>query len=77
MFATLTTPACVDSPVDFFDGRPAVQAQALAVCADCPERRACLTNALAAEAGEPKAYRFGIYGGRTPDERFALDLASR
>ena len=73
MFATLTAPACVDSTVDFFDGRPAAVAAAKSICATCPEAVNCLANALAAEAGEPKAYRFGIYGGLTGDERFALD----
>ena len=72
MFATLTNPACADSTVDFHDGRPAVVALALIVCAGCPEKADCLSNALAAEAGEPKAYRFGVFGGTTPDERFAI-----
>jgi hypothetical protein len=27
---------------------------------------------MKAEAGEPLAYRFGIFGGKTPEERFAL-----
>jgi hypothetical protein len=29
---------------------------------------------MKAEAGEPLAYRFGIFGGKTPEERFALSL---
>lgn len=38
------------------------------VCAGCPVRERCLSEALRAEAG----YRYGIYGGLTPTERHAL-----
>ena len=77
MFTVLSDPACADSAIDFHDGRPAVVAAAKEICNRCPEYVACLKNAIKAEMGEPKAYRFGVFGGTTPDERFALEEHAR
>lgn len=40
------------------------------ICTDCPVRAACLNAAMDAERGAP--YRYGIFGGLTPDERQQL-----
>lgn len=77
MFDILTNPACAESAIDFHDGRPAVVAAAKDLCLGCPEAIACLKNAIKAEMGEPKAYRFGVFGGTTGDERFALEEHAR
>lgn len=40
--------------------------QAKLICAGCPIKETCLQDALDNEA---KSYRFGIWGGTTPEER--------
>lgn len=45
-------------------GRNATEAKA--ICAACPVREACLTEALATESVN---HRFGVRGGMTPAER--------
>lgn len=42
-----------------------------AICARCPIRERCLTEALQEEAGAGQQ-RWGIRGGLTADERYAL-----
>lgn len=42
------------------------------VCGRCPVRSRCLETALALEAGTRKDGRFGMWGGRTPQERLEL-----
>jgi positive regulator of sigma E activity len=66
------TVPCISDPESWFSGNAKAQAAAKAVCATCPEKQECLTMALRAEVGEPVSLRFGIYGGLTPAERFAL-----
>jgi WhiB family transcriptional regulator, redox-sensing transcriptional regulator len=59
--------ACAQSdPELFFTDQPAQQAQALAVCAGCPVRDACLRDALT------NARLYGVWGGLTETERRAL-----
>jgi WhiB family redox-sensing transcriptional regulator len=60
--------ACIDHPeLDWYrlDGGHA-DAKAKAICATCPVQTQCLQHACT--AGEV----FGIWGGRTPDERARL-----
>ena len=45
-------------------------AQAKLICARCPVRSECLSDALASEERQPS--RFGVRGGLTPRERTVL-----
>lgn len=47
---------------------------ALAVCAECPVRLACLTFALTTERPWP---RWGIWGGATPGQREYMARSGR
>lgn len=42
------------------------------ICASCPVRRTCLAAALAEEGGRAKNNRFGVRGGLTHGQRYAL-----
>ena len=53
-------------PNDAWTSHPEQEAEAKAVCATCPVRAQCL--ALAIEKGD----QHGIFGGRTPNERRAI-----
>ena len=46
--------------------------KALRVCAACPVAANCLRAALKFEAGEQAAFRSGIWGGTTPQQRAHL-----
>ena len=65
--AALDDRACkdVDTRV-FYPGRGHSPDRAVAVCRVCPHVAACLAWALATEQV------FGIWGGKTPEERAAL-----
>lgn len=70
----LTGAACVGvDPEAFFPeptrSQPADWRLARAVCNDCPVRDACLEAALARERNASGPYRYGMWGGKTPDER--------
>ncbi len=52
-------------------------AAAKRVCAACPARGTCLVNALAEEGGKAKDNRFGIRGGKTPGQRYAMYVTAR
>ena len=56
---------CTTSDLDFFAEDVAGQTAAVAVCAECPVQRLCLTYALANE-------EFGVWGGATESQRAAL-----
>lgn len=62
----------------FFTPRKGVAnpfAEAKAICATCPVRDACLTDALNREPPSSDngfTSRYGVWGGLTPDERKAL-----
>ena len=58
---------------EFFDEQ--ATGAALAACRTCPVRQQCLDLAMRAEGTASAAYRFGIYGGLTTEER--ADLAKR
>jgi hypothetical protein len=42
------------------------------ICSACPARTRCLEEILTAEGGSSVHYRYGIYAGYTPDERFGI-----
>lgn len=54
-------------PPDDLDYGPA-----LALCSECPNRRPCLTQAMHYEGVSPKARRYGMSGGYTPEQRANL-----
>jgi|RhiMethySRZTD1v2_1073278.scaffolds.fasta_scaffold08724_14 transcription factor WhiB len=47
------------------------------VCWRCPVLTVCLEAALAAEKGLPKDSRFGVFGGRTGQERYNIQMSRR
>ncbi|MFF3454290.1 WhiB family transcriptional regulator [Streptomyces sp. NPDC002730] len=66
-------------PELFFPERGDRPTAALAreICAQCPVVEACLTDALASEGSAGHANRFGIRGGKSPEERHAIYLGTR
>lgn len=60
-------------PVNMGRGEPDYT-EAKAICATCPVREACLDDAMRTERGQAKSSRHGMFGGRTPSERWALAL---
>lgn len=52
--------------------RDARQAEALTLCWRCPVAQTCLAAAMAEEEGRGAGGRWGIRGGKTPDERAVL-----
>lgn len=68
--------ACLGADDDtFFPDRTdtAGTDKALRVCATCPVTTQCLTAALAEEGNLAAAYRHGIRGGTTPDQRAHME----
>ena len=71
--------ACIGKPPHWFfpdDNGEANRSRdgylyALAVCRHCPVREACLDYAMAAE--RDARWRFGVFGGMTPHERWIHD----
>lgn len=49
---------------------PAEYAQGVRICNGCEHRERCLSRALKFEKNEP--YRYGLWGGLTPQQRAAL-----
>lgn len=47
------------------------------VCRRCPVTRECLDLALEMERGSSRALRFGVWGGKSPRQRVALDRTAR
>lgn len=58
--------ACVDE----WEVMDAGGAEALANCASCPVREACLQAAMEEEKGQGLCYRWLIRGGLTPEQRY-------
>lgn len=52
--------------------KPDYYEQARAICAKCPVRDQCLTEAMAEESGQGSFSRWGMRGGLTPRERYTL-----
>lgn len=72
-------PSCTgEDPELWFAGerQPWEQSEAMAFCFVCPQSEVCLQRALRDEAELPANAIFGIFGGKHPDERYAL-LVSR
>lgn len=66
---------CVgEDPEVFFPlpGDRATAAKAREICARCPVIEACLTAALREEGGRSHSTRFGIRGGKSPNQRHRL-----
>ncbi|MGK5529340.1 WhiB family transcriptional regulator [Streptomyces sp. URMC 129] len=59
---------------DWYD--PRTERRALARCARCPLRAACLDLAMRAEVRAP-GHRYGIFGGLTPEQRDDLHRVRR
>lgn len=66
-------------PEVFFPERGDRLTAALAreICGQCPVAAACLADALASEGSAGHANRFGIRGGKSPEERHAIYQRSR
>lgn len=64
---------CETDPDLFFSEAPRAVAAAKTLCAGCGHTETCANLAMTAERGENKSNRFGIFGGLTPDERWAID----
>lgn len=47
--------------------------EAQAICATCPMIEKCRDKTMSIEKGTPREYRFGVFGGLTPDQRADLD----
>lgn len=52
--------------------KPDYYEQARAICAKCPVRDQCLTEAMAEESGNAAGNRHGMRGGLSPSERYRL-----
>lgn len=66
------TIACEGEDVElFFD--PVDPSRAREICDRCTARRECLAAEASYETGTPKAHRFGVYGGMTPQQRYTLE----
>lgn len=67
--------ACIGKPIGYFfpeveahDKNRAPYVYGMAVCRGCPVREACLADAM--EAERDARWRFGMFGGLTPHERW-------
>ncbi|WP_262058563.1 WhiB family transcriptional regulator [Streptomyces sp. STR69] len=47
------------------------------ICAGCPVARPCLISALREEGGRAKSNRFGVRGGKSAGQRYAMYTAYR
>lgn len=66
--------ACKDIPKGVFFPEHITETafnKALKICATCPVTKQCLDYAMKHESGE--RCRYGVYGGRTPKERYLMD----
>jgi WhiB family redox-sensing transcriptional regulator len=64
--------ACRGSDPGLFDtccAAKTVPREAATLCAACPVRRQCYDLAMHIEAGTAPTYRFGIFGGTSPQQR--------
>ena len=64
-----TTPCQVRDPDIWFSFDPGTQHYAASLCRECPVRQECLRAALEYEQGHSVSFRFGIWGGKTPEQR--------
>jgi WhiB family redox-sensing transcriptional regulator len=47
--------------------------EAKKICETCPVTSECLANAMRIERRLPADFRYGLWGGHTPEQRWALD----
>lgn len=59
-------------PDQWFSDTPSGLAAAAKLCAGCPIATKCLEVAMHAEAGYSLYSRYGVFGGLTPTQRYAL-----
>lgn len=50
--------------------------EAICLCQKCPVAMQCLIQALIYEAGISQLYRYEIWGGTTPEERYLIDITA-
>lgn len=60
------------NPDWWFSGQAAERALAQALCDGCPLAQQCLALALAGEGTVAPRYRFGLYAGTTPTQRWRI-----
>ena len=65
-------PCTTVDPEWWFSGVDAERQAAIALCGVCPVAQQCLELALAGERHTPAAYRYGIYAGTTPNQRWQI-----
>jgi WhiB family redox-sensing transcriptional regulator len=75
--------ACVGKEKLFFSGEPlgrpakgqvSTRSRQREVCLGCPVRDDCLRDAMAFESGRAQSYRWGMWGGLSPNERYDLEF---
>ncbi|QCP08214.1 WhiB family transcriptional regulator [Micrococcus luteus] len=64
-------------PDAWFSTNPYRQAEAAQACHQCPAQELCLRAALDLEGSTGKSYRFGVWGGHTPEDRARIARARR
>ena len=70
-----TQAACLDHDPETFFPHPSDREgedAAVAVCWQCPVEADCLADAMEAETCRLTSDRHGIWGGKTPQQRYAL-----
>lgn len=70
-----TQAACLDHNPELFFPHPTdhdSEDEALAICETCPARTDCLTEAMKSETYRPTSNRHGIWGGKTPQQRYMI-----
>lgn len=67
------TPPCTGDPGAFFPPPGQKPTAAIEMCGWCFMRESCLQEALEVERGWPRFLRSGVYGGLTPEQRWALE----
>ena len=67
--STQTTPCQTRDPDIWFSFDQDTQHYAASLCRECPVRQECLRAALEYEQGHSASFRFGIWGGKTPEQR--------
>ena len=70
-----TQAACLGRNPEIFFPRPADrdgQDVAVAICRRCPVEADCLAEAMEAETYRITSGRHGIWGGKTPQQRYAM-----
>ena len=70
-----TQAACLGHDPELFFPQPADREgedEAIAICRRCPVEADCLAEAMDAETYRPTSGRYGIWGGKTPAERYAM-----